>query len=175
MKELLDPIAMIPGVRCAALISPDGVPILALEGATARSDDQRECQNPMADIQAFSALAAGWLGDATRTVDPLAWNPPQRVVLAGTRGSLVLCQGPSAVLVVMLEHGVRAEDLRIPMDSALARMQRVLRGMGSSINHTTPVASDPRPEGIFPSTGGVPSGQYSPESAPASSTTDNNG
>ncbi|MFT4539014.1 MAG: putative regulator of Ras-like GTPase activity (Roadblock/LC7/MglB family) [Planctomycetota bacterium] len=175
MKELLDPIVMIPGVRYAAMISPDGVPILACEGKAVRAGSQTEGTHPFNDFSSFAAQAAGWLGDAVRTVAPLTWEAPRRVVLSATRGDMVMCQGPNAVLVVMLEHGVSAQELRIPMDSSLARMQRALQRMGDSNSPASQPDAPQRPQGIHPSTGGTPSASVAPETAPASRVTEKNG
>jgi hypothetical protein len=38
---------------------------------------------------------------------------------------------PGAVLLVVLDRGIRSEDLRLPMGSAAARIERLLRKMRS--------------------------------------------
>ena len=178
MKEFLDPLVQIAGVRFAALISPDGVPIASVEASGARLEHGGPGGNLLDDFQAFAAVVAGWLGDAARLVDPLSWDAPGRVVMLASRGALVCCQGPGAVLVVMLEHGISPEELRIPMDGALARMQRVLRSMGSAnqaASQSIP-ASQEEPRGALPSSTDVDtSGSAYPETTPASRTTGNNG
>ena len=138
MKEVLHPLALVPGVRMAAMISPDGVPIAVMKSGTASTqpEEDQEGQSPSIDdddaLNAFTALAAGLLGDIHRCVGQLAWNSPHRVVMRATQGALVLLQGPGAVLLTVLEHGTTPEEVRIPMEGAVARMQRKLRGLGKS-------------------------------------------
>jgi hypothetical protein len=55
-------------------------------------------------------------------------------VLSAARGTLIAMQAPGALLLVVLESGMRAEELRLPMEGAVARMQRHLRTIG----HRTP-------------------------------------
>ena len=115
--------------------------------------------------------AAGWLGDVQRATGPLSWSSPKRVVLGGTRGALVLCAGPGAVLLVVVEHGVSPEDLKVPMDGVVARMQRKLRNMGPAseapVNHVPAPsgAGSSDPQGLFPAREqfhGVPPSPQSP-------------
>lgn len=155
MKEVLEPLAAIPGVRTAVLVTNDGVPI-AVQGDVGRTEDDeepepesfpslstrdalspREPLEPNADriddsdrLNALAGLGASWLGEISRTVAPLSWGAPQFMVLRAARGTLMLMQAPNSLLLVLLEGGMLAEDLRLPMEAAVARMQRVLRGVG---------------------------------------------
>ena len=45
-----------------------------------------------------------------------------------------MLHAPGAVLLVLLDRGMRPEELRLPMEGAVARMQRVLRSMGKNID-----------------------------------------
>lgn len=130
MKDVLDPLSLIPGVRLAALISEDGVPISLVTSSGPEDGEQQD--ETLADFQAFAAIAAGWRSDVQRAVGPLSWSAPERLVLAGNRGALVMCAAPGATLLVVLEHGASPQDLVVPMDGVVARMQRKLRNMGSS-------------------------------------------
>ena len=138
MKEVLQPLALVPGVRMAAMISPDGVPIAVIKANSAPAPSKPEEGDAPASLDnddalnAFTALAAALLGDITRSVGQLAWNPPHRVVMRGSQGALVMLQGPGAVLLTVLEHGTTPEEVRVPMEGAVARMQRKLRSLGSS-------------------------------------------
>lgn len=131
MKEILDPLILTPGARLVALISPDGVPIAILEGRSFAQSGARDedAYDPAEDFQAYAGLAASWLGEATRAVAPLSWSPPTRLVLGAARGTLVMLAGPGAILLMLLDKGVSAEGVRLPMDSAIARMQRHLRSL----------------------------------------------
>ena len=125
MREVLDPLAHIPGVRLAALISPDGVPI-----ATARA--VRDGQDPAgldqdAALNGHTALAAGWLAEVTRAVQQQSWSAPMRAVLRASHGTLVLHHAPGAIVLAVLERGVPYEELLVPIEGVIARMQRVLR------------------------------------------------
>ena len=52
--------------------------------------------------------------------------------MRGSQGALVMLQGPGAVLLTVLEHGTTPEEVRVPMEGAVARMQRKLRSLGRS-------------------------------------------
>lgn len=174
MKDILDPLTEIAGVRLAALISHDGVPI-ALVGED--QPGQADTDEAFRDFQAFAAVAAGWLNDVQRATAPLSWASPQRLVLSGTRGALVMCAGPGAVLLVVLEHGVSPEDLKVPMDGVVARMQRKLRNMGPGRDvrgvdpeqnvRPVPAAAGPdpsHPQSILPTREDVSGAPQSPQS-----------
>lgn len=158
MKSVLDPLASVPGVRLAALISPDGVPIDIRKRASQRSSSSRTSpsgppgpEEPGSDdVDALSALASSWIAEVSRAVAPLSWQVPQRLVLRAARGTLVVVQAPRALLLVVLEGGMRPEELRLPMGIAIARMERHLRAIGprSAAEQRTPAAGGP--PGIFP-------------------------
>ncbi len=124
MKHYLDSLLHTPGVRAAGFVAADGLGIAWSERA-ARSGEE-----PL-DTEGLAALAGSWLAELTRCGAPLGWSAPQRCVLRATRGTLILAQGPQVVLVVLLDGGMSHEDLRLPMESALARLQRHLRNLGS--------------------------------------------
>jgi len=133
------------------LTSPDGFPI-AIRGrgrAEAEQDDSPAFGDSNEDLNALAGLAAGWFSELGRAVSPLAWGTPRRVVLRATRGTMVLLEAQDAVLLVLLQSGTQAEELRLPMDAALNRMQRVLRGMGRA-SEAGPVEEQPEPMGLFP-------------------------
>lgn len=123
MKQVLEPLAAIPGVRMALLVSHDGVPVIV----RGRDSDDGGVDLSAQSGESLAALASGWLNGITRSLAPQSWDAPQRVVLRAARGTLIMLAAPGAVLLVHLARGARAEDLRLPMESAVARMQRVLR------------------------------------------------
>lgn len=149
MREILDPLAHIAGVRLAALVSPDGVPIATAvadrEGgeATSGTIDQDE------ELNSYTALAAGWLAEVSRAALQLSWEAPLRAVLRASEGTLLLHRAPGAVVLAVLERGVPYQELRVPIEGAIARMQRHLRALA------------PEPPAPLPS---------SPEGAPSAST-----
>lgn len=134
MKQFLETLARIPGVRMSALATPDGVPIWHMSSADGRpglaaaSEGDPESAQGL-DVHALSALATNWTGEIGRCCAPLSWDTPRRFVLRAARGTLLVQEAPGAVLVVLLEGGVRPEDLRLPMDSVVARVQRHLRSI----------------------------------------------
>jgi predicted regulator of Ras-like GTPase activity (Roadblock/LC7/MglB family) len=181
MKHVLEPIARTPGVRLAMLVTPDGVPITVHgerrktnEGPRTGAPERRQRDNGVDsadDVHAMAALGSGWMSEVTRAVAPLSWSVPQRLVLRAARGTLIAMQAPGAILLVVLESGMRAEDLRLPMEGAVARMQRHLRTIGHRVPQTTtesgpgvlpeletqpsilPASSEPRVPGEVPPTG----------------------
>jgi len=121
VKHILEPLARIAGVRTAALITTDGVPITVQGRAAPRGGGEA------GELDALAALAAGWVSEVNRATAPLAWDAPRHLVLRAVRGTLVAMQAPGALLVVVLESGSSAEELRLPMEAAVGRMLRHLR------------------------------------------------
>ncbi len=160
MIEVLEPLARIPGVRVAALVSPEGMPMAARgrisgtgqpPGASERSLDE--------EAGSVAGLATIWLGELTRAAGLLSCEGPTRVVLRASRGTLVLMHAPGAILLTILERGASPEDLRLPMEGAVARMQRILRGMGASREASTAERERARgPQGPLPARTGDPAG-----------------
>lgn len=156
MKTVLDPLARIPGVRLAALIAPDGVPIDVRRNESARarrdskdaSDSKDSAINSAEDLNALAALSSSWIGEVTRAVAPMSWDVPKRLVLHAARGTLIVVQAPRALLLVVLEGGVRPEEMRLPMGVAIARMERHLRAIEPKAADSSRAPSDP--PGIFP-------------------------
>lgn len=122
MKEVLEPLVAIPGVRLAALATPDGVPIASCVPAGEASDE---------DPQALAALVSGWLASLGPALGLASWDFGQRAVLRGSRGTLVVRHAGAALLLAVLEPGTSADELRLPLDAALARLARIARGARS--------------------------------------------
>lgn len=148
MKKILEPLSHVPGVRRAMLISNDGVPIVSVSNRADREQGEESAGwvDSSEDANAFAGLAISWVAEVQRSVDPMSWNSPGRLVLRAARGSLVLLCSERAMLAVELERGMAPEELRLPMEAALARMQRTLRRTSKA------AASGESPEiqGIFP-------------------------
>jgi predicted regulator of Ras-like GTPase activity (Roadblock/LC7/MglB family) len=123
VKEVLAPLSAQPGVRIAVLVTADGVPVVV----RGRASESRAGDELDERAESLAALAAGWLNGLSRAVAPLSWNPPERVVLKATRGTIVMVQAPGSVLLALIDEGARPEDLRLPMQGAVARIQRILR------------------------------------------------
>jgi predicted regulator of Ras-like GTPase activity (Roadblock/LC7/MglB family) len=127
VNEVLDPLCAIPGVRCVVLATPDGVPIARrgeLESVTGDDDARKDAD----DGSAVAGLVTGWLNALTPSLGLVSWETPQRVVLRASRGTLVVRRAPNAILIVVLEPGVRAEELRLPLEGAVNRLHRIARG-----------------------------------------------
>ncbi len=126
MMEVLEPLAAIPGVRVALLVSPDGVPVIVrgrkVAGGSSSANDVED------NADSLAGLAAGWLQGLTSSIAPLGWTAPARVVMRAARGTLIMLHAPGSALLAVLEPGSSAEELRLPMEAAVARMHRVLRG-----------------------------------------------
>lgn len=150
MKTVLDPLARIPGVRLAALIAPDGVPIDIRRNEARNSGDKgkRENEREPEDVDALSALSSSWIAEVSRAVAPMSWDVPKRLVLRAARGTLIVMQAPRALLVVVLEGGIHPEEMRLSMGVAIARMERHLRAIEPRSSGSTGPQADP--PGIFP-------------------------
>jgi hypothetical protein len=158
-------------VRLAMLVTPDGVPIVIHgERRASRREDKNGTGRRRSDfgitstddMQAWAALGTAWLRDVVRTVAPLSWGAPTRIVLTAARGTMVVLQGPGAILLVVLDAGTSAEDLRLPMDGTILRMQRQNKNRDSRMEGTPelesqptvlPVRSEPHVSGEGPSHG----------------------
>lgn len=138
MKDALEPLAAIPGVRVALLVSPDGVPVI-VRGKVASPDGHKFSTAVDENADSLSGLAAGWLQGLTASIAPLGWGPPARVVMRAARGTLVMLHAPGSVLLVVLDPGGSAEELRLPMEAAVARMHRILRGRTSASRPRSPL------------------------------------
>jgi predicted regulator of Ras-like GTPase activity (Roadblock/LC7/MglB family) len=132
MKEVVEPLTQIAGVRLAALILSDGVPVVS-PGRGLRAGASRGAGNGFADLEAAAGLCVGWLGEIARAVGALSWDPPERAVLRAARGSLILRRCGDVILLVVLEAGLSPEELRLPVEAAAARLQRVLRDLAAPL------------------------------------------
>ena len=126
MIEIIEPLARVPGVRMAALVTEDGVPV-AVPGRHAA--EAGLSAGAALDENALAALSAGWLAELTRAVGGLSWGSPRRVVLRAARGTLLILRASGAVLLVVLEGGLGPEELWLPMEGVAARIRRVVRGI----------------------------------------------
>jgi len=147
VRALLEPLATVPGVQIAMLVSEDGVPIVV------RGEARQEGQESVDDAEVLAGLTASWIADVCRAVAPISWNTPRHLVLRASRGTLIAMQAPRALLVVVIGRGVQPRELRLPMESAIARMEREIRGGNQRASGATPAPADEtaQPEGIFPS------------------------
>lgn len=137
MRDILEPLARVSGVRQVAVVSGDGVPALVLERATRGGDfvertlqDAPKLSGQRIDPSSFSALAVGWAEEVARAIAPLSWDAPWRIALVASQGTLVVQQGPGAMVLVVLDAGTPPESLTIPLDGAVARMERLLKSLG---------------------------------------------
>ena len=158
MKHILDPLAGVPGVRRAMLFSPDGVPIVStsLRRSGAGDEQARDWVDSAEDSNAFTALAAGWLTEIRRSVDPISWDAPQRVVLEASRGTLILLLTERAILSVELDRGMAPEELRLPMEASVARLHRILHRDVAGSAPAARSTKNEEPPGIFPAGEGTP-------------------
>jgi predicted regulator of Ras-like GTPase activity (Roadblock/LC7/MglB family) len=132
MIELLEPLSRVPGVRLAALVTEDGVPV-AVPGCAGNLDLPGGPSGTNGEqIDGLAAGAIGWLSELTSACGGLSWRAPERVVLRAARGTLLMQRTAGAILLTILDPGLDPEELRLPMDGVAARIQRVLRGMGGA-------------------------------------------
>lgn len=139
MIEILQPLSDIPGVRYAGIVTSDGVPILLPgAGGTLGGEDGR--LGLSLDVNMLAALAYQWYEDLGQLTEELTWDRPARVVLKAARGTLVARTVSGGVLIALIDPGVGAESLRLPMEGAAARIDRNLRSMGGQIEGPLPSA-----------------------------------
>ena len=165
MIEALEPLARLPGVRLVILVSPDGVPVV-VRGKAAVTDPTQERTFLEENTDSLSGLAAGWVHELTSSIAPLGWNAPWRVVMRAARGTLVMVNAPSSILSVVIDPGGAAEDLRLPMEGAVARMQRILRGASTRSRQAQPAPAQANhaPPQALPQPGGPPPAVHTEDS-----------
>jgi len=153
VRAAIAPLAALPGVALAMLVSQDGVPIVLPGSHKLEETAERNSETRFDDAEALAALAAGGISDISRAAAPISWNPPRYLVLQAARGSLLAMQVPRALIIVVLGPGMRPADFRLPMEAAAARMERGLRASGQRAGLAAGTASGQRP-GIGSGTSG---------------------
>lgn len=157
MIEAIEPLGTIPGVRAVVLVSPDGVPVVVHGAQPYRRQGESELSFANDNPESLAGLAAGWFGGVGAALRPLSWDSPTRAVLRASRGTLVMTHAPGATLLVVLDPGGSPDDLRLPMEAAVARMERILKRRRQEPSpEPTPEATPPQgaidPPSILPST-----------------------
>lgn len=125
MITALLPLAAAPGVSLVMFLTPDGVPI-CVPGRAAMDADGGSPESVQRE-DAMAAIAANWHSEVAQAVGPLSWSSPVRGVLKATRGTLILRCTRNAILLVVLARGQEPEDMRLPMDGTIARIERLLK------------------------------------------------
>ena len=169
MIDALDPLAELPGVQLALLVALDGVPIASV-GRLAGEPMDREGPFSLTRDDGLSALTSIWVHELAQAVAPLSWEAPDRIVLKGARGILVMRKLETAILVVLLSRGLSPEDVRLSMDGTIARIERTLRKLkrapvgGGGPEPAAPLPTEEHhPEAPEPADGPTPTGQHTPE------------
>jgi len=121
----LQPLTELPGVQLVMFVSEDGVPI-AIPGRAAEGSSPVvvEGAQERGREEAIAAVATGWLHEIREALGQASLREPQRVVLRGTRGTLVMQRARGAVLLLILVRGLAPEEVRLPMDATVARLTR---------------------------------------------------
>ncbi len=137
MQEILRPLTLQPGVRLAAVISEDGVPVCVLERSPLDGGQFVDCTNSSQpslegqriDPASLVALAASWVDDVMRAGGQIAWELPKRFVLSASQGTLVVQQGPNAHVMIVVEQSMPSETYALPLEAAVEHLHRLLRDL----------------------------------------------
>lgn len=138
MHDVLQPLTLQPGVKQAAVISADGVPVCVLERSSFMSGEFVDCTNSSQtslegqriDPASLVALAASWVDDVMRAGGQIAWELPKRFVLCASQGTLIVQQGPNAHVMVVVEPSVSPQTFALPLEASVERLHRLLRDLG---------------------------------------------
>lgn len=138
MRDVLDAITQEPGVKQAAVISGDGVPVLVLERGSFTHGDfvesttasEATLEGQRIDPASLVALAAAWVDDVVRAVGQLAWELPRRITLRSSQGTLIVQQGPHSHVMVVVDPSLAPEQFTLPLEAAVERLNRLLRDLG---------------------------------------------
>lgn len=156
MIDALQPLTELAGVQLVMFVSEDGVPI-AVPGN--RSDQGPGAPGPLdatgpggivddskdlGRVDAIAAVATGWMREIRDGLGQASLREPQRIVLRGARGALVMQRARGAVLLLLLSRGLTPEDVRLPMDATVARLNRKQRAGGES-THSASLFETPGP------------------------------
>ena len=112
MKAVLDALRNIGGVRMAALVMKDGVPVVC-SGA-----------DPALEADALGALAAGYLRELEQAATALSLPTPRRALVRATRGSVYVHNLEAGLLVVLVDSGAPLEQVGPALDAAVTRLTR---------------------------------------------------
>lgn len=148
MIEALEPLSALPGVTLAMLVTKEGIPISVSRGKGHASDEDSDTRLDTAAIgrdDALAALAVGWSNELKNATAPLSWDTPKRVVLRCARGAIVMRSMRGAVLLLVLARGASPEDVRLPMDGTVKRIERSLRGSDGAEEAFSPKPDLPGP------------------------------
>lgn len=165
MQDILSELTQLPGVKQAAVISSDGVPVCVLERAggaggefiDCTSSSQTSLEGQRIDPASLVALAASWVDDVMRAGSQIAWELPKRFVLAASQGSLVVQQGPNAHVMAVLEPGTSTDLVSLPLEVAVERLHKLLRDLGRFDPDQSPAAlPSGRPAGSTPGANASP-------------------
>ena len=94
-------------------------------------------------MNALAAFAYQWFGELGNLSEELTWDRPSRAVMKSARGTLVVRSVRGGALIALLDCGVGAEELRLPMEGAAVRIERNLSSMGGHVEAPLPAASRP--------------------------------
>lgn len=138
MREVLDMLTQEPGVKQAAVISGDGVPVCVLERGSfthgefveSTTSNEATLEGQRIDPASLVALAAAFVDDVVRAVGQLAWELPRRITLRSSQGTLIVQQGPHSHVMVVVDPGLAPELFTLPLESAVERLNRLLRDLG---------------------------------------------
>ncbi|MCP4870679.1 MAG: hypothetical protein GY898_18415 [Proteobacteria bacterium] len=141
MRDVLDSVTTLPGVRLAAIFSNEGVPLCILEAdaaagtwadITSGSATAADSSGQQVDAASIVAFAASWVEDLARTCGGVGWDFEKRFSMIASEGALVVQRGPGANVLAVLDLGVDPEAVHFPLDVAVERLHRLLREMGRS-------------------------------------------
>jgi hypothetical protein len=145
MRDVLDSVTSLPGVRVAAVFSDDGLPLCVLEAGQGTGEWHDRTLGPGAAVESqridsasIVAFAASWVDDLCRTSGGAGWDFERRFTLVATEGTLVVQLGPTANVLAVLEPGIGPDTVAFPMEVSVERLQRLLRGMGRSGDEQLP-------------------------------------
>lgn len=114
MREILQDLNSIPGVRGSAIVMSDGV-VIASELSTG------------ADADSYSALASSLLAQINKSIPKLQLGKLRRAMIAATRGRFAINDIGGAWLIVELERDIDSGQLELEIESAAGRLRRRIR------------------------------------------------
>ncbi|MBI3820790.1 MAG: roadblock/LC7 domain-containing protein [Planctomycetes bacterium] len=126
MRDILEELNTIPGVRGSAIILTDGVVVASALSETC-------------DGESYAALASSLLSQVGNCLPRVELKGMRRVTITATRGRFSMSDVGGAWLIVELDRDIDVGQLQLEIESAASRLRRRMR-MGRAEN---PVAALP--------------------------------
>jgi predicted regulator of Ras-like GTPase activity (Roadblock/LC7/MglB family) len=114
IREILDSLREVPGIKGTALVTPDGIVIASALSSTLNSD-------------VVAGLASFLITTTRRSLTEGGLGSFNRFMVQATNGKILLMDLGDSFLIVHTDQFARLESSRMEVDEAAAEIQRLSR------------------------------------------------